>query len=56
MKKVLCLLLTLCPLAGSAAAVFAENRLEGKPWVNPELPGNLPAEPPAPEKRESLLW
>ena len=48
MKKVLCILLTLCLLAGLPAA-FAEDHPEGKPWVNPELPGNLPLERPAPE-------
>ena len=50
MKKALCLLLTVCLLTGLSTAAFAGTHREGKPWVNPELPGNLPDERPAPEE------
>ena len=45
MKKLLCSLLCLCLAVCLAGASLAE----GAPWVNPELPGNLPAERPGAE-------
>ena len=50
MKRGICFLLTFCLLLGIMSASFAEGRLQGKPWVNPELPGNLPAQCPAVEE------
>lgn len=38
MKRLLCFLLVLCLTASLTGAALAE----GKPWVNPELPGSLP--------------
>ena len=49
MKKILAILLAFCLLTGLAADAAAGEHPEGKPWVNPELPGNLPDERPAPE-------
>ena len=36
MKKLLCLLLTLCLLTPCAAGL-GERHFEGSPWINPEL-------------------
>lgn len=46
MKKLLCLLLTLC-LVTPCAAGLGERHFEGSPWINPELPGNVPESRPA---------
>lgn len=46
MKKLLCLLLTLCLLTPCAAGL-GERHFEGSPWINPELPGNVPESRPA---------
>ncbi|MBQ8135979.1 MAG: hypothetical protein IJ174_00940 [Clostridia bacterium] len=46
MKKALSLLLMLC-LFGSLFGAALADGLEGKPWVNPEWPENLPGERPA---------
>ena len=45
MKRLLCFLMALCLAAGLTAASLAE----GQPWVNPELPGNLPVQRPGAE-------
>ncbi|MBR6706066.1 MAG: hypothetical protein IKI84_05230, partial [Clostridia bacterium] len=50
MKKAIGILLAVCLLAGLFTGVLAEGHLEGKPWVNAELPGNLPKERPALEE------
>ena len=47
MKKAIGILLAVCILAGLFTGVLAEDHLEGKPWVNAELPGNLPKDRPA---------
>ena len=47
MKKTLSLLLALCLLCGLAMPALGEGHLEGKPWINPEWPENLPDERPA---------
>ena len=47
MKKALCMLLTLCLLCSLAMLALGEGHLEGKPWINPEWPENLPDERPA---------
>ena len=39
--------MTLFMLISMTTAAFAADHLEGRPWVNPELPGNLPDEKPA---------
>ena len=49
MKRVMCILLALCLLAGMTGAM-ADGPREGKPWPNPELPGNLPDHRPAAEE------
>ncbi len=41
-------------MTGLLTAAFAETRLEGRPWSNPELPGNLPAVHPAAEEHYYL--
>lgn len=50
MKRILCLLLILFLTAGLMGGALGEKALEGRPFVNPELPGNLPGECPAPEE------
>ncbi len=50
MKRGICFLLTLCLILGVMSASLAESQLQGKPWVNPEMPGNLPAQCPAAEE------
>ena len=47
MKKVIGVLMAVCLLTSLFTGVLAEGHLEGKPWVNPELPGKLPKERPA---------
>ncbi|MBR6706067.1 MAG: hypothetical protein IKI84_05235 [Clostridia bacterium] len=47
MKKGIGILLAVCLLASLFTGVLAEGHFDGKPWVNPELPGNLPKERPA---------
>ncbi len=49
MKKVPVILLIICLLTSLLTGVLAEGHPEGKPWVNPEWPENVPAERPAPE-------
>lgn len=44
MKRMICLLLTLCLLAGCGLAGAETKALEGKPWINSNVPGNLPDE------------
>ena len=46
MKKTISSLLILCLLLSLLSAALGETHLEGKPWVNPDLPGNLPDEQP----------
>ncbi len=50
MKRSLCVLLILCLTAGLMSGALGEKVPEGRPFVNPELPGNLPGECPAPEE------
>ena len=40
----------LCLLASLSGLSLSEKKLEGRPWLNAELPGNLPEERPAPEE------
>ena len=47
MKRIISFLLALCLVTGMVSAAMAEGVLEGKPWVNPEWPENLPDERPA---------
>ena len=54
MKRIICFLLTLCLLSGVLGAALAEGALEGKPWINPEWPENLPSQRPAPEENYYL--
>lgn len=49
MKRVICLLLTLCLLAACGLAGAEGHTPEGKPWLNSNLLYNLTAERPAPE-------
>ncbi len=43
LKKALMILLAVCLLTSLLTGVLAEGHLEGKPWVNPELPGERAA-------------
>ncbi len=52
MRKTICLLLMIC--LTTAMFSMAEGELEGRPWTNPELPGNLPDERPAVEENYYL--
>ena len=54
MKRIICFLLTLCLLSGVLGAALAEGAPEGKPWINPEWPENLPSQRPAPEENYYL--
>ena len=54
MKKAVGILLAFCLLTGLLTGVLAEGHPEGKPWVNPEWPENVPAERPSPEKNYYL--
>ena len=47
LKKALMILLAVCLLTSLLTGVLAEGHLEGKPWVNPEWPENVPDERPA---------
>ena len=49
MKRILCLFLTLCLLAGFSLAGAESPVLGGKPWINSNLYGNWPSEHPGPE-------
>ena len=49
MKRLCCLLLTLCLLATCTLAGAETTHLQGKPWVNSNLYGQWPDERPAPE-------
>ena len=46
MKKLISLLLTLCLLAACGLAGAESRVLEGKPWINSDILGNLPDEKP----------
>ena len=47
MKRMICLILTLCLLAGCSLAGAESPHFEGKPWINSNVLGNLPDERPA---------
>ncbi len=53
MRNILCMLLAAVLMTTAAPLAHAES-LEGKPWVNSGLPGNLPAEKPGPEENYEL--
>lgn len=54
MKKWICFCLTLCLLICTAGISLSSAEPEGKPWVNSDLPGNLPSRRPAPEEDFAL--
>lgn len=49
MKRMICMLLTLCLLAGLSLAGAESPAPRGKPWINSNLYGNWPSEHPGPE-------
>ena len=49
MKRMICMLLTLCLLAGLSLAGAENPGPYGKPWPNSNIYGNWPAERPGPE-------
>lgn len=54
MKRITCLFLTLCLLAGCALAGAESRPSPGKPYENPNLYTVLPAERPGPEENYNL--
>ena len=54
MRRMICLILTLCLLAACGLAGAESRVLEGKPWINSDVLGNLPDEKPAVEESLDL--
>ncbi len=54
MRKIISLLLVLCLLAACGLAGAESRVLEGKPWINSDILGNLPDEKPAVEESLDL--